>query len=198
MSKILNLKCENVGDLWHGRRVERRFRDTKLFIEKHFTGNGFEVLDIGGNHLEFGKNLSKHFHFKYYHTEGDLNKLGWTPDPYFSDTFNVVFCFEVLEHLMNPALFMKELKKLCTKDTQIFISYPTNPLWLWGSRHFNEYTKDRFYTLISECGYEIKAYWWSRAFRDFRTIFTGFRPPIRFLVKILGLSRDNFYYLKLK
>jgi len=153
------------------------------------------VLDIGGSHLEFGKNLSKHFKLNYNHTEGDLNRLGWE-SPF--TKFNVIFCFEVLEHLMNPALFLRELKYRCHKDTQIFISYPTNPLWLWGNRHFNEYTTDRFYTLISECGYEIKDYWWSRAFADLRTIFTGFRPPIRFLVKILGLSRDNFYYLKLK
>jgi len=195
MSKILNLKCDNTGDLWSGRRVKRRLRDTKLFIEKYFTGKGFNVLDIGGNHLKFGENLSKHFSFKYNHTDGDLDILGWQP---LAGNFDVILCLEVLEHLMNPALFMKELRKRCYKDTQIFISYPTNPLWLWGGRHFNEYTSNRFYTLISECGFKIEGYWWNRGFLDLRTIFTGIRPPIRFLVKILGLSRTNFYYLKLK
>lgn len=198
--RVLNLKCENTN-LWEGKRVKRRWEYTRQFIDKYLNNTGSQtthcitVLDIGGSDLEFGKKMAEEFNLKYYNTGGDLDIFGWEP---INMDFDVIFCFEVLEHLMNPALFMRELKKRCHKNTQIFLSYPTNPLWLWGDRHFNEYTKNRFYTLISECGYEIEQYYWNRAFRDFITLFTGFRPVIRFCSRVLGLSRDNFYLLKLK
>jgi len=192
---VMNLKCKNVSG-WDNRSIERRFVFTKKFIEENV--NGFadnRVLDIGGeNGTIFGRNMAKELEFEYNHTEGDMNYHIWQP----SDVFDVIFCFEILEHLMNPLLFLEQLKNRCNKDTDIFITFPNNPLWLWGDRHFNEYTKNRFYTLISEAGYKIEAYEWDKAYLRWRTIFTGIRPIIRYFVKMLGLSRDMFYYVRLK
>lgn len=187
--KKLNLKCEGI-ELWGNKRTFRRWHKTLNFVHKRVIGS--RVLDIGGENI-FGYKMAVKLGLDYYTTHGDLNETTWHTDGEYP--YDNIFCFEVIEHLMNPALFLSRLCNYCDDKTLMFITYPTNPFWLWGDRHFNEYTKNRFYTMITECGYRIIYHEWNRAFRDWWTPFTGIRPMIRQWLRVFGLSRDNFYVI---
>lgn len=195
MPNLMNLKCEGI-ELWGNSRTFRRFDKTKKWLVRYISSSESNVLDIGGQN-EFGMRMAKCFGLQYNTTIGDLNSSKWYAEDDNIYDYDVVFVFEVLEHLTNPQLFLKCLKDYISDETFVFVTYPTNPLWLWGDRHFNEYTKDRFYTLLALEGYEVIDYEWNRAFRDWWTLFTGFRPIVRFLSRVFGFSRDNFYLVRL-
>jgi len=187
--KQLNLKCEGI-ELWGNRRTHRRWYKTFKFVKQRVIGSS--VLDLGGENV-FGYKMAVELDLDYYTTHGDLNGTTWYTDG--NCVYDNIFCFEVIEHLMNPALCLKRLSYHCDDKTLIFITYPTNPLWLWGDRHFNEYTRNRFFTMVMECGYRIIDDDWDRAFRDWWTPLTGIRPMIRQWCRLFGFSRDNFYVI---
>jgi len=187
--KLLNLRCYGI-ELWGDNQTFRRFAVTRKFVGQAFKGE--PVLDCGGDN-RFGRELAKELNLEYHFTEGDLNG-GW------SGTRNpeVVFCFEVIEHLMNPLLFLTTLRDLCDKNTKVYLSYPRTPRWLMSDRHFHEFRDIEFHTLIDEAGFEIVKYEAHRIRHDWIFYLTGLRPFIRFWVMLLGLSNTHFYCLKIK
>ena len=116
--------------------------------------------------------------------------------------FDAIFIFEVLEHLINPLLFLESLKNYITKDTLVFISYPEHFIkQFWSNNHFNEYDKKRFEYLINEAGYKIikhKSILW--LWCKFRNYFTGIRPILRLVTGywILTIFKKHYYILRLK
>ena len=70
--------------------------------------------------------------------------------------FDYVFCFEVIEHLLNPRLFFDNLNALVHDGSRIFLSYPSRPKLFWNNdEHFHEYDKARFNYLLKKTGFEI-------------------------------------------
>lgn len=137
-----------------------RFRQTLDFIGD-IQG---DVLDIGErNHLT--DYLEERLALDVYNTFTDLDyridyrlkewdyyveKQRWEYG------FDYVFCFEVIEHLLNPRLFFDNLRKHVHKDTRIFLSYPSRPKILWNDQeHFHEYDKLRFNYLLKKTGFKI-------------------------------------------
>lgn len=128
---------------------ESRFKQTVAFI-----GN------ISGIALDIGErnNLSKYIEERLkifiINTKSDLD---YTITPEIdASTFDFIFCFEVIEHLLNPRLFFDNLYKIVNKNTRIFLSYPSRPKWLWNNdEHFHEYDKLRFNYLLEKTGFEI-------------------------------------------
>jgi len=193
----MNLKGVSVNYDWNS-KMNRRFRFTERFVIDNTgdIGKNSSVLDTGGSGgNSFGRKMAEKIGLNYMFTVGDMNYPKWSHQ---KEKFDVIFCFEVLEHLMNPLLFLGEIKARCNKDAKIFITFPNNPLFLWSDRHFQEYTKSRFYTLISEAGYRIESYAWDRDFLPWKQLFTGVRPLVRTCFKLLGLSRGLFFCLRLK
>ena len=108
------------------------------------------VLDIGVAN-ELGAYIQKHTNIGLVNTYGDLDyEIGAVR------TFSTVFCFEVIEHLMNPRLFLDNLYNTTTKDVDIFLSFPARPKFLWNNEsHFHEYDKLRFNMLLEVTRFKI-------------------------------------------
>lgn len=182
--KKINLKCEGV-ELWGDSQTKRRYEQTLRRVRRFYSGG--TVLDAGG-YSEFGNKLADELLLGYDYTLGDLN----FPHVY-PPAFDYIFCFEVIEHLLNPLTFFKYINF----DEYIFLTYPYSPIFQ-GKRHFHEMTDDQFYTLIDEAGLKIVHHDKFRNFNTLKIIFSGFRPLIKFFMQLIGLSYINFYVLEKK
>lgn len=136
-----------------GRQFDR-FLQTYNFISDNTIELG-NVLCIGRLNIFDRKMLSL---FKWNlcsHTVGDLD-AEWSARDLKYDT---VFCFEVIEHLTNPRLFLENLRKRITKETNVFISVPTHLLRRhWRYIHFHEIDKIRMDYLFKITGFKITDY----------------------------------------
>ncbi len=203
--------------------LPKRFAKTLEF----FLGFGLKrtlrpVLDIGAAN-DFGKKLAERFEYEYIWTEGDLDDCSWEPsdekkmwsadvDPEnYPEVFRTVTCFEVLEHLMNPALFLKELKEYVAQDVIIIVSLPRHlHPFFWSQTHFHEFDEKRTLHLFEATGYEVRirrSYIQWPIFSEFfkgkkigRFWIPGIRPMLRLFSGyfLLGLTRRHFYMLALK
>lgn len=77
-----------------------------------------EGLEYSDKAINFGKEL----HPKVKIKKGDIYKL-----PYKDNSFDLVMCTEVLEHLENPKKALKELKRVTKK--YLLLSVPNEPLF---------------------------------------------------------------------
>ena len=64
--------------------------------------------------------------------------------PEFSGKYQTIFCFEILEHLQNPLLFMQELTKCLEDDGDLFLSMPGRIRFMWSKTHFFEMPEKHF------------------------------------------------------
>jgi hypothetical protein len=88
-------------------------------------------------------------------TNGNYDTIYWEPVLWRAD-FKKVFCFEVLEHLMNPLLFLRRLWQFVDEDSDIYISFPSGrPQFLWDHHHFNEFDHSRAKEMFWIAGYKI-------------------------------------------
>lgn len=62
--------------------------------------------------------------------------------PTFHGKYRTVFCFEILEHVQNPLLFMAEVSNLLDTNGVLFLATPSRFRFLWGSHHFFEMDKN--------------------------------------------------------
>ena len=56
-------------------------------------------------------------------------------------SYDTVLCFEVMEHLMNPAHFMTLLWAILKKDGVLYLTTPRKSLFRQLDQHFTEYGK---------------------------------------------------------
>jgi len=168
----------------HNYQYKRRWKNTKHFIAMN-GGIYNPVLVIGGK-SEFEDSLSRYYDIKFGYTCFDLNY----PFP-ISSKYNTILCFQIIEHLLNPLLFMCEVKKLMNNNSLLYISYPIHGTkYFWSSGHFHEYDKSRFFYLLKESGFKIIDYkqkiMWVRV--------KGIRPIIRNTP--LGWCKHQYYCLR--
>ena len=149
------------------------------------------VLDIGPPN-EFSRLLCeklKIFLPLLHNTVGDLNLDTWQGLGH----SKMVWCFEVVEHLMSPRMFLERLKKFIDGETIIYLTYPRRIEFFWTRYHFHEYRRDKFLYMLDDAGYEVLEYkWWWRIAR----FHVGLRPILR--LTPLGMMRTQFYKLKLR
>jgi hypothetical protein len=153
------------------------------------------VLDIGCRNT-LGQVIEKMTGLELINTHGDLNYPGWCSD---NDNrlFKTIICSEVIEHLLNPALFLERLKLFCALDCNVYIFYPLRPRWFWTEGHFHEYDRKRFLYMLDYCGYEVIKYKWEfRKQEDWKYYLGGIRPL--FFRWNIGKVRAQMYKLRLK
>lgn len=85
-------------------------------------GKTYEGVDSLPAALALGKKIHPKLHLK----QGDIYHL-----PYEANTFDVVLCTEVLEHLTEPAKALKELKRV--SKGYCVISVPNEPWFMVGN-----------------------------------------------------------------
>jgi len=129
-------------------------------------------------------------------TQGDFNTVDW--EPLKIDKYENAFCFEVIEHLCNPLLFLIKLKSYLTDNGKLFVSFPSGrPQFLWTNGHFHEYGKKRAEKLFEMAGYKIaRKTRTSILWKKPHEYFKGVRPllrlffPLRCLIYELEKLKD--------
>ena len=131
-------------------------------------------LDVGESNL-LGRKLGIRDN-----TSGDLNWEFITP----SNNYDIVTCFEVLEHVMNPAFLMKNILEHLKPGGMCYLCTPIrrhiDPFY--GRNHLTEYEPRKLKILFDYVGFEMVAYkkfclW------DWDFMFWGFRPFFRVLLQ---------------
>lgn len=89
-------------------------------LQKEKIGKEFEGIEYDENAIALGKKLYPRLKI----TKGDIYKL-----PFKDDSFDLVVCTEVLEHLDNPRKAYKELIRVSKK--YILLSVPNEPFFTW-------------------------------------------------------------------
>jgi len=153
--------------------------DAKNIIKRHeftvkFVGDRDlgTVLDIGERN-PLTERFEKLKGLKIQNTIGDLDCLT------LEGGYDSVFCFEVIEHLMNPLNLLLQIHSVLRPSGRLFLSTPKHkPHFLWGEHHFTEYDEKRLGALIARAGFVIERN------AEFRTMplwwhFLGIRPLIR-------------------
>ena len=100
--------------------------------------------------------------------------------------YDIILALDVIEHLMNPLLFMENVKKLLSKHGELYLSTSLArewyPLYPHGNAHFTEYTRSKLYELFEKSGWKVTQERVFIPFR-FRDVFKGFRPILRLLIQ---------------
>ena len=159
----------------------RRMKHTLDFIEKN--GCRAPIL-CTGKAEEFEKRMG----FKIDYTDFDLNwEFELTP----RSKYKTIFCFHVIEHLMNPLLFLNQLSRMMDKESLLYIVYPTHGIKLfWCNSHFHEYDVSRFHYLLNEAELDIVDYKTVKMWRKLKRIGAPVRnTPI-------GMDTGHYYCLK--
>lgn len=149
---------------------------TKIRWERtlHFVGSirATSGLDIG-DRTPLTKKLEAKFSCKFESTKGDLDEV------VLKGKYQVITCFEVVEHLFNPLHLLLQCKNVLSEEGILYLSMPTyKPAFLWSQDHFHEMTEGSFSSLLERSGFEIKR---KEVFKvhPWSFYFTGFRPLLR-------------------
>ena len=94
--------------------------------------------------------------------------------------FDVITCFEVMEHLFNPLHCLLEMTKCLMPGGRIYLSTPRfKPHFLWGT-HFHEMSDRSLFALLDRAGLRIVRK--QKIFiMPWRSLLTGFRPWLRLI-----------------
>lgn len=92
--------------------------------------------------------------------------------------YDVVFCFEILEHLQNQLHFMEQLRNLLAPYGKIFLTTPHQPKWMQSKYHYHEISPDKLKKwLIDEV--DLKLIRWKKLRAPYRLHNFGIRPLLR-------------------
>jgi ubiquinone/menaquinone biosynthesis C-methylase UbiE len=100
----------------------------------------------------------------------------------FRDHFDLVGLFDVLEHIEQDEVVLKEVNRALKKNGAIMISVPQHP-YLWCSLdeiafHMRRYTASELENKLKAAGFSIK----------YKTSFLSFLFPLLFVAKFVGRS----------
>ena len=148
----------------HRLKVYRRFIDGKI---------GWDSLDIGQSNY-IGRSLGA----KENTLPCDFNNEILTE----FKGYNTIYCFEVINHVMNPLNFMRQIHSLLYSGGTCYLSCPK--LWLIPWHHckhnFVNYAPERLKKLFEYAGFEVVRHETHNPW-PLRFAFTGIRPFFRFL-----------------
>jgi len=147
---------------------------------------GIMVLDIAAPN-DLTKQMAIEKNINIVNTISDLD-YDIIPEKYYD--FNYVTCFEVIEHLLNPRLFLDNLHKITTSDVILYLSYPSRPKFLWNNKeHFHEYDRLRFNYLLKKTGWKVlkeKKIYVNRIPNGIRPLIRNF-IPVTIIYKIIKI-----------
>ena len=164
---------------WH----KKRFETITAMIEK----SSRRILDIGCNGGTFSKIIKdaagkanligidinkQSVKYAVYKNNGitflvaDGQKL-----PFKNNSFDLVTCLEMLEHVPSPELVINEVNRCLDKDGQIILLVPNSVnflfriIWyawtnlgkgrIWNEAHLNDFDEEQLLTIILKFGFEL-------------------------------------------
>lgn len=119
------------------------FTLSRLFELK--IGESLEGIDYSADAIRIGKQVHPHLNIK----RGDIYNL-----VYKDNSFDLVTCMEVLEHLENPEKALKEVERVSSK--YVLLTVPNEPMFTlfnytrWGQDigHINKWSSSNFRKFI--------------------------------------------------
>ncbi len=168
----------------------RHIRRWELTIE------WLKQFDIKGHYLDCGDGtemtnmLMRSFPIGVTNTNYDLNYArGFCKK--IDIKFDGAFAFEVIEHLLNPLIFMRDV---ALNTDIIYLSTPINrPKWMRNKElHFHEFNYNELVHLIEVAGFKIVDE--KRINCTTWKMITGFRPLLRFF----GIDKNVLLRLRRK
>ena len=168
---------ETIEELWSSNpKYLKKFVDRKIipFLD---IKDGAHCFDMGEKNprMEYMRKRLDLDVLQVYGEDFNFSRLDWV-----IHDANVVFAFEVIEHLQNPLWFMRELKKLT--DGSIYVIIPCNPWWLWHEKHFFEMDRKHFEKwILKPLDLKIVRYKKIIFIAAWRKYLIGFRPLARVL-----------------
>ncbi len=170
----------------------------ETFDHYKFTG---KLLDLG-----CGKKPYKHIYDKYLNESLGID-VETTPHmkqyidkfydgkniPFDNETFDVVLCTEVLEHVEEPEKFLKEIHRVLKKNGKVIITVPFLQLLHETPYDFYRYTPFALKAMTSRNQLKlISISGFSGTFGFFIT--TSMRLPLKIINKVAKLTKFKFLY----
>ena len=111
--------------------------------------------------IEFARKKYPHIHF----VVADAHKL-----PFKNKSFDLIICTETLEHVIDPLLSLKEMRRVLKKNSFGIISMDSGSvlfrlIWyfwtktkgkVWEDAHLHEFNDQLLHNLIKKAGFKIK------------------------------------------
>ena len=118
---------------------------------------------------------------------------------YPDDSFDVVFCSEVIEHMTSPAELLGEMKRVLKPGGQLVLSTPNSAFWLYRAlgvlgytvgelqhpKHFQYFSRRSLLRLLEGAGFTRK----ETLGRNMYMILPGM-GPLEQLLPALGFKRE--------
>lgn len=144
--KILDVGCASG---WFISQISKRFSKTKCF-----------GLDIYDKAIVYAKERYPHIEFKI----ADAHRI-----PYKRETFDVVVCTEVLEHVDDPEVVFLEIKRVLKKRGRVIVELDSGSLlfsmvwylWrkfngkVWNDSHVHSFNVRKLEQLSKKCGFLV-------------------------------------------
>lgn len=171
------IKNNLLQKVWHTRKLEVVVGEIKetphsildvgcasgwfLFqLSKRFKKASCVGIDIYKDAIEYGKKKYSKIKFRV----ADAHKI-----PYKANTFDLVICTEVLEHIDHPETVLKEIKRVLKKNGIAVIELDSGSalfsiswfLWrigkggVWKDAHLHSFNPDKLEKLIKKAGFKI-------------------------------------------
>lgn len=117
---------------------------------------------------------------------GDAHNL-----PLQDDTIDVVVSFETIEHLTDPAQFIKEVKRVLKKDGIFIVSTPNDAEFMEGNEfHIHEFNLDELQKLINKnftnCEFYYQGTWFSAGLLKEESFRRSMQPQKFDMAKTFG------------
>jgi len=175
------VKKNMLQKLWHKNKLKNVINSIKL---KH--ANPFNILDVGSASGWFLYELKKEFRnsdcvgIDVYKKAVDYGKERYknikllTADahdiPFKNGAFEIIVCCEVLEHVENPELVIKEMKRVLKRTGSIIVEIDTGNwlfklIWyfwtnlrkgVWRDSHVHSFSVEKLKRLFLKNGLKIK------------------------------------------
>ena len=182
MDEIKKPGYETTQELWSGNpKYLKKFVDKKIIPFLKIKNEDY-CYDMGEKNprMEYIKERYKDLQFEINVIQINLDDFNfdWIFSPF--PEADIVFAFEIIEHLQNPLYFMSQLKKIT--DGSIYVIMPCNPRWLWHKMHFFEMNRKHFEKwILNPLDLKIIRYKKIIFVSSWKAYLIGFRPLIRLL-----------------
>jgi SAM-dependent methyltransferase len=172
----------NKSELWPEKLpnyLKNRIKGTIDFLSSENLSG--KIADCGENN-PLKKAIENYFNIKIYsldwnfNTNIPLSEIGWR--------YDIIFCFEVLEHLFNPLLLLNNLTWLLKESGIIYLSTPRQwPQLIKSVHHYHEIPTDRLLWLFEKAGLNIKKQDKITIAGNWYNHIHGIRPLLRYFQK---------------
>ena len=133
---------------------EERYKKTLVKLPPHLMG---KALDLGIDN-PFSPILEQAYpKLNIMNTTEEID-FDIDPFPNSTNSFDIIFSFEVIEHLMNPLWNLLECHRVLKDNGTIYLTTPKGvcpSTIMWSERHFHEMDSKRIHILAERAGFVI-------------------------------------------